>query len=185
MIHFYFQYWATLPFGVGIAYFCFLPRLLYAAFFQARAWLLLVFVLPFACFSVYWGITSAGMLREGLHPWVLGLLIFSVVMWRKIAATHHRFSVACSWALLLRGVETLLMLLLPAIWTQHKLVNTQFIWSDSLALVTMAASAAWLYVLTFRQASLVCRSALQTAIPIAKPSSEQKGKGSLAANQTA
>lgn len=141
-----------MPFGVGIPYFYFLLKSLYVAFSQARAWLLLVFVLPFALFSVYWGFTSTGLLPEGLQPWVLGLLIFSVVMWRKFAATQPAFSIGCSIALLLRGIETLLMLLLPAIWTNRKVLTSAFMLSDSVVLLTITAAAGWLYVLTFRHA---------------------------------
>jgi hypothetical protein len=157
IVHFYFQYWNTLPFGVGITYFYFLLKSMYAGFFQARAWLLLVFAVPFVLFWIYWGFSSTGLLPEGLHPWVLGLLIFSVVMWRKIAPTQSAFSVACSFALLLRGVETLLMMLLPNVWSSHKLVTSEFLLSDSVALCTMAASAGWLYRLTFRQAASLWR----------------------------
>ena len=108
------------------------------------------------------------MLREGLQPWVLSLLLFSVAMWRRLAA-HKVFCAACSVALLLRGVETLLMLLLPSIWTNHRFVNTQFILSDSVALFTMAVSAGWLYVLTYRHASSLCRSPSESAIREAEP----------------
>ena len=42
VIQFFLQYWDTLPFGAGIAFFCCgLLRLLYLAFWNARAWLLL------------------------------------------------------------------------------------------------------------------------------------------------
>jgi hypothetical protein len=168
VVRFYFQYWNTVPFGVGITYFLFMVRCLYVGFVEARAWLMLVLVIPFACFSVYWGTNSAGMLREGLQPWVLSLLLFSVAMWRRLAA-HKVFCAACSVALLLRGVETLLMLLLPSIWTNHRFVNTQFILSDSVALFTMAVSAGWLYVLTYRHASSLCRSPSESAIREAEP----------------
>jgi hypothetical protein len=166
IVHFYFQYWNTLPFGVGITYFCFLLRTVYAGFFRARAWLLFVFVIPFAFFWVYWGFTSTGLLPEGLHPWVLGLLIFSVVIWRKIAPSELAFSVACSIAILLRGIETLLMLLLPAIWSTRKLVATPFLLSDSIALFSMVASAGWLYTLTFRQAASLWQSASTADSPL-------------------
>jgi hypothetical protein len=118
-------------------------------------------VIPFALFSVYWGFTSTGLLPEGLHAWVLGLLIFSVVMWRKIAPTQPAFSIAASIALLLRGIETLLMLLLPAIFNTHKLVAAPFMLSDTIAFFTMVASAGWLYNLTFRHAASLWQSPLE------------------------
>jgi hypothetical protein len=151
IVQFYLQYWSTLPFGVGILYFFFLLKFLYSAFLRARAWLLLVFAVPFGCFAAYWGADSSGMLREGLHPWVLSLMIFSVVMWQR-TAREHKYSEACALALLIRGVETISMLLIPAVVTQHRLVDIQFALSDAVALVTMAASAGWLYIFTFRHA---------------------------------
>lgn len=151
IVQFYLQYWNTLPFGVGITYFFFLVRFLWEGLMRARAWVFLVFVVPFAFFSAYWGPISTGMLREGLHPWVVGLLIFSVVMWRKMGA-HNHYSAACSIALLLRGVETILMLVLPSMLSQHEAVSSQFLTTDIIALLVMAGSAAWLYWLTFRLA---------------------------------
>ena len=147
IVRFYLQYWSTLPFGIGITYFYFLLQSLYKSMFTARACLLLLIVLPFLCFSVYWGASTAGMLREGLQPWILSLLIFSVVMWQ-----NRTPSKAFSIALLLRGVETLLMLLLPAIWTSRALLHAEFAVSDMLTLFVMVASASWLYLLTFQQA---------------------------------
>src|SRR5205814_1386909 len=53
IIQFFFQYWNALPFGTGIAFFCFgLMRLIYVAFWKTRAWLLLVFVMPLAIFTI-------------------------------------------------------------------------------------------------------------------------------------
>jgi hypothetical protein len=66
------------------------------------------------------------------------------------------------------------MLVLPSIWTNHRFVNTQFILSDSVALFVMAVSAGWLYVLTYRHASYMCRSALQTSVAaMAEPMGSQ------------
>jgi hypothetical protein len=151
-VRFYFQYWNTLPFGVGITYFFFMLRFLYRGLWSARGWLLGVLLPPFLAFSVYWGFGSSGMLREGLHPWVLGALIASVVLWQRCAPAHTVLTTACSVALLLRGVETLLMLLLPSIATSHKLLSSQFLLGDCVALVTMLAAVSCLSIMTFRQA---------------------------------
>jgi hypothetical protein len=150
MVQFFLQYWDTLPFGTGIAFFCCgLMRLLYVAFSKARAWLLLVFVIPFALFTVYWGASISGMLRENLHPWFLGLMIFAVIMWKKYMARSQRFWQICNWALLFRGVEILLMLLLPSIWTQGLLLQKQFALTDVVALLIMTIGTGWLCIYTF------------------------------------
>jgi hypothetical protein len=173
VVHFNFQYWNTLPFGVGLTYFFFMLRFLWSAVSGARGWLFLVFVLPFVCFTVYWGFVSTGMLREGLHPWVLGVLIFSVVLWAKMpAADHPRLSRACCWGLLLRGPETLSMLLLPSLLASYKWISSQFVLTDCLAIITMLASLSCLTVLTFRQAQLV-----------SNPATQQKQNGNLARHQ--
>jgi hypothetical protein len=151
VVQFFFQYWDTLPFGAGIAFFCCgLVRLIYVAFWKARAWLLLVFVIPFALFTLYWGASISGMLRENLHAWFLGLTIFVVIIWKKYMGHSQRFWRICNWALLFRGVEILLMLLLPSIWSQHMMLRKQFALTDILALLVMVAATAWLSGYTFR-----------------------------------
>jgi hypothetical protein len=151
VVQFFFQYWDTLPFGVGIAFFCFgLIRLICVAFWKARAWLLLVFVVPFALFTVYWGATISGMLRENLHAWFLGFMIFVVVIWKKYLRHNNRFWRICKWALLFRGLEILLMLLLPSISSQHMLLRSEFAPTDILALLTMVGGTTWLAMYTFR-----------------------------------
>lgn len=143
LVRFYFQYWNTLPFGVGITYFFFMLRFLLNK--NAHRWLFWVFLPPFLFFSIYWGAGSSGSLREGLHPWVLGLLILSVVVWQKMEDGHEKLSAACSAALCWRVLETLLMLLVPAIATSRKLISSQFLFSDSLALAMMVACSWGLY----------------------------------------
>ena len=150
IIQFFLQYWDTLPFGAGIAFFCCgLVRLLYVAFWKARAWLLLVFVIPFALFTAYWGASISGMLRENLHPWFLGLMIFAVIVWKKHVSRHQRFWQICNWALLFRGVEILLMLLLPAMWTRRLFLQRLFATTDVVALLVMILGTAWLCIYTF------------------------------------
>ncbi len=155
IVRFYFQYWTTLPFGMGIAFFPFLIKTIYQSLFLEPAWLLLVFVVPFAGFSIYWGVSTSGMLCEGLHPWILGLLIFFVVMFKRSlreGATRKKELTYLSVALMIRGVETVLMLLLTAIWSNHKFVNEEFVLGDSLSLITLLISVGWLHVLMFRYA---------------------------------
>jgi hypothetical protein len=151
VIQFFFQYWCTLPFGSGIAFFCCgLIRLMYVAFWKARAWLLLVFVVPYVLFTIYWGATISGLLRENLHAWFLGLMVFAVIIWKKYMAHSQSFWQLCNWALLFRGVEILLMLLLPSIWSQHLLVNGLFAPTDVLALLAMFGATIWLCFYAFR-----------------------------------
>jgi hypothetical protein len=164
VVQFFFQYWNTLPFGTGIAFFCLgLIRLIYVAFWKARAWLLLVFVMPFGLFTIYWGASISGMLRENLHAWFLGLVIFAVIVWKKYLRHNNRFWQICNWALLFRGVEILLMLLLPAISTQEIVLQRQFAISDIVALVIMLAGTTWVAIYTFRFAENLRTAEQKTA----------------------
>ncbi len=169
LIPFFFQYWNTLPFGAGIGFFFCLLVLVYLAFRRARAWLLLVFVIPFMFFAAYWGWSSLGLLREGLHAWFLGLMIFAVVIWKKYLAHSWRFWQIAKCTLSLRAFEILLMLLLPSTWSQHKVLQGQFAPTDVLALLTMFASTAGLGVYIFRVADRLSSHSGAQRLAVAVP----------------
>lgn len=153
------QYWATLPFGIGIAYFLCLIRLLWVALLKARAWLLWVFCVPVFLFIVYWGTADTGLLREGLHAWVLGLMIFSVCILKKFEIDAQGFWKLCNWALLSRAVAIPVMLLLPTISLPHSPIRREFALSDTAALLTMLGGSVWLCVFMFRHAEKLRRQA--------------------------
>lgn len=158
---FFFLYWNTLPFGAGIAFFLGgLLRLSYVGYRKARAWLFVVFLIPLAFFFVYWGISNGGIVREGLHAWFLGSLIFAVVIWHKFLAASDLFFRLCNGALLFRGIETLCMMLLPGIASQHALVQLPFVLSDTAALAAMFAATGLLYGLMYRLAERLRRESI-------------------------
>jgi hypothetical protein len=67
VVHFFFQYWAAVPFAFGLV---FLPMLALSLWRAYRRWpwpLLATIVTPFLAFAVYWGGSSSGMLREGMQ----------------------------------------------------------------------------------------------------------------------
>jgi hypothetical protein len=101
------------------------------------------------------------MLRENLHAWFLALMIFAVIVWKKYLGHSERFWQICKWALVFRGVEILLMLLLPAISTQRMFLQSQFALTDIVALLIMVGGTIWLSVYTFRFAENL-RTAEQT-----------------------
>ncbi len=75
VIHFFFQYWNGLPFGIAIVFF---PLLLLSLWRAFRLWPWPVFaavIAPAVAFAIYWGSFHSGMLREGLQAWVLGLFV--------------------------------------------------------------------------------------------------------------
>src|SRR5205807_7877266 len=90
-------------------------------------------------FVVYWGSFNSGLLREGLHVWVVTLLI--VVAWQMTS------SPARSWlrggmvrvALLSRIPETLLVLMLPAVWTRPEIAQSPFAVTDITAVIVVVS----------------------------------------------
>lgn len=159
VIQFFSQYWNTLPFASGIVFFFVgLLRLLYVGCRKWRAWFFALFVIPLVVFVVYWGWSSSGLMREGLHAWFLGLMLFSIIVWHRFLPASGRFFQLCNWALLFRGVETICVLLLPTIASQHVIVQPPFVLSDTIALVVMSAGTLYLYFYVFCRAEELRRS---------------------------
>jgi hypothetical protein len=160
IVHFNFQYWDALPFGAGLVYFFGLLRQFYVSWLRARAWLLLVFVFPLLIYTCYWGGDNTGMLRTGLHPWFLGLMIASVVVWFKFQSHARRFWIFANWALLLRAAGLLFILLVPPIAAHHALVERRFALSDIACVLVMLTAAAALCIYIFRFAETLRRLSL-------------------------
>lgn len=118
VVHFFFQYWNTAPFGLGILA---APALLFGLFQAAlrRAWQFSAFAaLPLLFFAIYWGCTSTGLLREGLHVWVLSLAYLFAL---GLQSLYGRDGAPPRWIrglLCARVVEIMGVLLLPAVLTQ-------------------------------------------------------------------
>jgi hypothetical protein len=87
IVHFYFQYWTTFPFAVGIVVF---PWILAAVvrFTREHPWMSsLVVVLPPVVFAIYWGESLGGLMREGLQVWLVGVMIvFAWQTWGRAAS---------------------------------------------------------------------------------------------------
>jgi hypothetical protein len=125
-------------------------------------WILLV---PLAFFTIYWGGATTGMLREGLHAWFLGLMIFVAVAWKRLLLDSRGFWRICNWALLFRGAEILCMLLLPAVLSQHVLFQPDFLISDVVSLLVMAAGTTWLCTYTFLHAETMRKKYIRLRRP--------------------
>jgi hypothetical protein len=150
VVHFNFQYWDAIPFGAGLLYFFCLVRQGYIAWFKARAYLMLVFVLPFLLYTLYWGSDNTGMLRTGLHPWFLGLLIASTFVWYKFQSHSQGFWRLASWALLSRVAGLSFILFMAPAWSQRQLYESRFALSDVVCVSLMLAGSVFLAVYTFR-----------------------------------
>lgn len=83
VVHFLFQYWAGVPFGLAIVFF---PLLLVSLWKAGRRWpwpVLAVVVAPLVLFTAYWGSSVTGMLREGMQSWALTLLAVVAIQQAK------------------------------------------------------------------------------------------------------
>jgi len=145
VIHYFFSYWTTVPFGVAIVFF---PLLLASLWRGARRWpwaFTATILLPFLLFVVYWGSSSTGLMREGLHIWVLSLFVF-VACQQAASGFPWLRSKAVKGVLLLRVAEVLAMTTVPTLVTRHELLGNSFEASDAVALLAMlgfAATLAW------------------------------------------
>lgn len=146
IIHFYFQYWTSFPFGVGITVFPWVVASL-VRFTRRHPWISpQVVVIPPVLFAIYWGSFVSGLMREGLQVWVVGLTI--IVAWETWGHGPMRgVWRLLRYALLARCLETLLMLVLPAIVTQGRLLGANHTATDVVAVAVMFAGMgvlAWL-----------------------------------------
>lgn len=154
VIHLFFQYWNTLPFGVAIVFF---PLLLVALWRAGRRWpwpVLAAVVAPFLLFAVYWGSYSTGMMREGLQAWALTL--FAVVACEQAASGFGWLRSAPVRALLaLRVVEVVAVAMVPTVATRGELLSGTVTLTDAVAVAAMLAFGAALGALVWSSSRLV------------------------------
>jgi hypothetical protein len=107
IVHFFFQYWAGVPFGMAIVFF---PMLLFSLYKAARRWpwpFFAAVVAPLVLFTAYWGSSVTGMLREGMQSWVFALL--AVVAVQQAASGFGWLRSKAGRAILsLRAIESLI-----------------------------------------------------------------------------
>lgn len=150
VVHFFFQYWNTVPFGLAIVFF---PLLLIALYRAARLWRWPVFavvVVPFVAFTAYWGFTPSGMLREGLQAWVLTLVAVVALEQGRRSFPWLRSAPICL-LLALRSVEVALVAVVPTLATRHRLYDPRFPLTDLLALLAMLCLCGCLGLLVWRE----------------------------------
>ncbi|HET6211192.1 MAG TPA: hypothetical protein VFD94_12450 [Jatrophihabitans sp.] len=150
LVHFFFQYWTGLPFGVGIVFF---PVLLGALYWFGRRnplGTLVTVLVPFVVFAAYWGSFTSGLLREGLHPWVATLLVLAAVaLATEFRSRLLRLLLVC--CLLGRLVEALAMMTVTSVAGRHELVDHRWQSTDLAALTLLLAGFAGLAVITVRE----------------------------------
>jgi dolichyl-phosphate-mannose-protein mannosyltransferase len=147
LVHFSFQYWNTLPFGVGIIFFPALLILMWRIMRRRPYLFVAVAVVPFLVFAVYWGSFTSGLMREGLHVWLLTLFILAGV---QLKDDLHRpqFTLFVTAALLLRLVEVTAMMTVPSVLGARTVISAKWAVTDVTALSLMIAAVVGLAVLS-------------------------------------
>jgi hypothetical protein len=106
VVHFFFQYWTGVPFGLGIFFF---PLLLWSLYKALRRWpwpVTAAIVIPFVLFTIYWGASITGNLREGMQAWVLALIaVIALQQWAS--GFPWLRSIPARLVMTLRAVEVL------------------------------------------------------------------------------
>ena len=123
VVHFFFQYWAGVPFGLAIVFF---PLLLISLYKAARRWpwaFIATVVAPLLLFTIYWGSSITGMLREGMQWWVLTLLAV-VALQQCDAGFPWLRSKPIRAILSLRAIETLIAVVGMTVGTNFLIIHS-------------------------------------------------------------
>jgi hypothetical protein len=118
IVHWMFQYWAGVPFGLAIIFF---PMLLWSLYKAGRRWpwpFFAVVVAPLVLFTAYWGSSITGMLREGMQSWVFALI--AVVAVQQAASRFGWLRSTPARAILaLRALESLVAVTMMTLGQTH------------------------------------------------------------------
>ena len=137
IVHFYFQYWTSLPFAMGIFFF---PLMLTGLWRALPRWpwaVTATILIPFVAFWIYWGDASTGLMREGLQIWTL-VLVLVLVLDQSSRGFPWLRSPFVRAILCFRVVELVLDEILPTIWTTHRVVSSVFTVNDVASLAVLA-----------------------------------------------
>jgi hypothetical protein len=151
IVHFFFQPWAGVPFGLGIVFF---PLLLMSLWRAARRWPWAIFatiVVPLVVFTVYWGASITGLLREGMQAWVVALI--AVVAVQQAASGFPWLDSKPVRAILsLRAVEVAALAVGATLGTRGiDPVNGIYKVTDSVAIAAILAFSVLLGVAVWRE----------------------------------
>ncbi|HYP56629.1 MAG TPA: hypothetical protein VEQ41_10085 [Solirubrobacterales bacterium] len=150
VVHFFFQPWTGVPFGLGILFF---PLLLASLWRAARRWPWAVFatvIVPLAAFAVYWGASITGYLREGIQAWVF-VLIAVVAVQQAVAGFPWLRSRPIRAILSLRALEVLAVAVGATLGTRAFDPLGAFALTDAVALVAIVALSALLAATVWRE----------------------------------
>ncbi len=143
------NYSCALPMAVGIS---FSPLFLIGLWQAVRAdprTVAAIVIAPLLIFWIYWGASSTGLIREGLQPWFLSLLLFYAWIRPRLIA---RWPWWRGWErplLMTRGIESLFVLVGPSILTNGMVIARR---TDVVALPLMLLGLAALLLMTWQAA---------------------------------
>lgn len=153
-IHFFFQYWNTLPFGLAIVFF---PLLLFGLWQAGRRWpwpIVATVVVPFLLFAVYWGSSPTGMMREGLQAWAFTLCAV-LACWQAATGFGWLRSLPVRILLTLRVVEVLAVAMAPTLLTRHQLLSGTVELTDAVAVAAILGFSGCLAALVWSSSKVV------------------------------
>ncbi|MFN8035249.1 MAG: glycosyltransferase family 39 protein [Acidimicrobiia bacterium] len=145
-----FLYWTTVPFGVGLVVFpVYLFGLWRFAVRHARYFVAII-VTPLVVFWLYWGFSITGLLREGLHAWLIATLIAAFL--GLVLLSSRRVLVVLRYCASARVASLVVMLCVPTVASSGWLDGRRFLVSNLLSLTLLfggvlglgIASARWL-----------------------------------------
>lgn len=145
IVHFFFQYWNGVPFGVGIVVFPFVVMAM-IRLVRRIPWITFgLIAVPFVGFWVYWGSSHTGLLREGLHPWFLTLILLFGIEITPILSAGGRGALTLRVVLLVRVLECLVMMTFPTlVRSTEPGVDVGVIAVPTVPSVPVTNTAAWL-----------------------------------------
>lgn len=150
IVHFCFQYWTTAPFGLGILAYPGLVLLVVYFAYRHKYQFAFFILLPLLFMLAYMGITTTGLLREGLHAWVFFVLYAAVVGFREWPARNSVLTRVVCFVLTLRALDIIIMFVSSAMVTNRRVISPVYPVNDVCTLILMTGATIWLSVKLFR-----------------------------------
>jgi hypothetical protein len=150
VVHFFFQYWTGLPFGGSIVFYPVLLLGLARMLRRRPVVIVCLGVVPLLVFAIYWGSFTSGLLREGMHTWVLTIMILWAMQFAPRFAQGRAVPGWIRVVLVLRTVDILVMMSVPTLDATHKLYAHAFQVGDAAAVALMLAGVSALAWVTAR-----------------------------------
>jgi hypothetical protein len=148
VVHVFFGYWNALPFALGLLALPVVVRALWRFTREQRGYAAVLIAVPLVLFAAYWGFSVTGLLREGLHPWLVTVVLAIAWTVSGPAWTQGRLTRVL---LAVRPLEALGAMTIPVLATSGTVLATgAFRTSDVVAWCLMVGGTAGLALATWR-----------------------------------